>query len=46
MGKIKIKMTDLKNFDSIRLVGEEPDVLIGCFGGGSNFGGFTLPFIP
>ncbi len=30
----------------LELVGEEPDVLIGCFGGGSNFGGFTLPFIP
>lgn len=30
----------------LELVGEEPDVLIGCFGGGSNFGGFALPFIP
>lgn len=30
----------------MELAGEEPDVLIGCFGGGSNFGGFTLPFIP
>lgn len=28
------------------IVGEEPDVLIGCFGGGSNFGGFMLPFMP
>src|SRR5690349_21895060 len=26
--------------------GEEPDVVIGCFGGGSNFGGLALPFIP
>ncbi|EWG07027.1 MAG: tryptophan synthase subunit beta [Candidatus Aramenus sulfurataquae] len=25
-------------------LGEEPDVLIGCVGGGSNFGGFTFPF--
>ena len=24
--------------------GEYPDVLISCLGGGSNFGGFTLPF--
>ncbi|NUQ00350.1 MAG: TrpB-like pyridoxal phosphate-dependent enzyme [Armatimonadetes bacterium] len=24
----------------------EPDVLIACVGGGSNFGGFTFPFIP
>lgn len=28
------------------IVGEEPDVLLGCFGGGSNFGGFILPFMP
>ena len=25
--------------------GEEPDVLVGCTGGGSNFAGLTLPFI-
>ncbi|MBW9140331.1 MAG: TrpB-like pyridoxal phosphate-dependent enzyme [Candidatus Aramenus sp.] len=25
-------------------LGEEPDVLIGCVGGGSNFGGFAFPF--
>ena len=25
--------------------GEEPDVVIGCVGGGSNFGGLTIPFI-
>jgi tryptophan synthase beta chain len=24
--------------------GEYPDILISCFGGGSNFGGFTIPF--
>jgi tryptophan synthase beta chain len=28
------------------LAGEFPDVVIGCFGGGSNFGGIALPFIP
>jgi tryptophan synthase beta chain len=27
------------------MAGEEPDVLIGCAGGGSNFGGFALPFV-
>ncbi len=27
------------------LVGEYPDVLIGCHGGGSNFAGFTFPFL-
>jgi tryptophan synthase beta chain len=26
------------------LLGEKPDVLIGCVGGGSNFGGFVIPF--
>jgi len=25
--------------------GEEPDVIIGCFGGGSNFGGLALPYV-
>ena len=27
-------------------VGDYPDVLVGCVGGGSNFGGFVFPFIP
>ena len=27
-------------------VGEEPDVLIGCVGGGSNYAGFCFPFYP
>lgn len=26
--------------------GEYPDILIGCCGGGSNFGGFVFPFLP
>lgn len=30
----------------LELIGERPDVLIGCVGGGSNFGGFILPFVP
>jgi tryptophan synthase beta chain len=29
----------------MRLAGEEPDVVIGCFGGGSNFGGLALPYV-
>ena len=29
----------------LELAGEKPDVLIGCVGGGSNFGGFCLPFL-
>jgi tryptophan synthase beta chain len=30
----------------LAMIGETPDVLIGCVGGGSNFGGFSLPFLP
>ncbi|MEW6328642.1 MAG: TrpB-like pyridoxal phosphate-dependent enzyme [Candidatus Micrarchaeota archaeon] len=26
-------------------IDETPDVMIGCIGGGSNFGGFTLPYV-
>ncbi|RWW70304.1 hypothetical protein BHE74_00022019 [Ensete ventricosum] len=29
----------------LEAVGETPDVIIGCTGGGSNFGGLTFPFI-
>ncbi|MDK2372587.1 MAG: TrpB-like pyridoxal phosphate-dependent enzyme [Candidatus Korarchaeota archaeon] len=29
----------------MEIVGEKPDVLIGCVGGGSNFAGLTFPFI-
>ncbi|MBK6846351.1 MAG: TrpB-like pyridoxal phosphate-dependent enzyme [Proteobacteria bacterium] len=29
----------------LELAGEAPDVMIGCVGGGSNFGGFALPFV-
>src|SRR5262245_1897768 len=29
----------------LELAGVQPDVLIGCVGGGSNFGGFTFPFL-
>ncbi len=29
----------------MRMAGEEPEVVIGCFGGGSNFGGLALPYI-
>jgi tryptophan synthase beta chain len=30
----------------LELAGEEPDVVIGCFGGGSNFAGVALPYLP
>jgi tryptophan synthase beta chain len=29
----------------MEIAGEEPDVVIGCFGGGSNFGGLALPYL-
>src|SRR5881398_3740068 len=29
----------------LALAGEEPDVVIGCVGGGSNFGGLAIPFL-
>jgi len=29
----------------MQLAGEEPEVIIGCFGGGSNFGGLALPYV-
>jgi len=35
----------LETAQQLELIGEEPDVLIGCVGGGSNFGGFAFPFL-
>ncbi len=29
----------------MQLAGEEPEVVIGCFGGGSNFAGLALPYV-
>jgi tryptophan synthase beta chain len=29
----------------MEMAGEEPDIVIGCVGGGSNFGGLTIPFL-
>jgi tryptophan synthase beta chain len=31
--------------EQLALVGETPDLIVGCTGGGSNFGGLTFPFI-
>ena len=30
----------------LEMADADPDMLVGCVGGGSNFGGFALPFIP
>jgi tryptophan synthase beta chain len=37
-----IGLESLKQFE---IAGDYPDVVIGCAGGGSNFAGFTFPFI-
>jgi len=29
----------------MQAAGEQPDVVVGCFGGGSNFGGLALPYV-
>jgi len=34
----------LETMKQFELIDERPDVMIGCLGGGSNFGGFILPF--
>ncbi|MGE4357313.1 MAG: TrpB-like pyridoxal phosphate-dependent enzyme [Candidatus Omnitrophota bacterium] len=36
----------LETKKQLELIGEKPDILVGCVGGGSNFGGLCLPFIP
>ncbi len=32
--------------EQLKIVGDYPDVIVGCCGGGSNFGGIILPFVP
>jgi tryptophan synthase beta chain len=29
----------------MKMAGEEPDVVVGCFGGGSNFAGLAMPYV-
>jgi tryptophan synthase beta chain len=36
----------LETKKQLELVGEKPDILIACVGGGSNFGGLCIPFVP
>jgi len=36
----------LETQKQLKLIGEKPDILIGCVGGGSNFAGFCVPFVP
>lgn len=35
----------LEALDQMEMAGEYPDMVIGCAGGGSNFAGFTYPFL-
>ena len=35
----------LETLEQFEMAGEYPDIIIGCTGGGSNFAGFTFPFI-
>jgi tryptophan synthase beta chain len=35
----------LEAIDQMKLMGEYPDVIVGCTGGGSNFAGIALPFL-
>lgn len=34
----------LEAIEQFKLVDDDPDLVVGCFGGGSNFGGLALPF--
>ncbi len=38
-------ITGLESIKQFEMVDDYPDVVIGCVGGGSNMGGFTLPFV-
>ena len=36
----------LETKQQLEIAGDSPDILIGCVGGGSNFAGFSFPFVP
>ncbi|MGE5454674.1 MAG: TrpB-like pyridoxal phosphate-dependent enzyme [Methylocystaceae bacterium] len=36
----------LETKEALEMLGVKPDVVIGCCGGGSNFGGMAFPFLP
>ena len=39
-------ITGLEVKKQLEIAGDKPDILVGCVGGGSNFGGLVLPFMP
>jgi tryptophan synthase beta chain len=36
----------MEAIEQMKMAGDQADVVIGCFGGGSNFGGLAVPFVP
>ncbi|MCC6353476.1 MAG: TrpB-like pyridoxal phosphate-dependent enzyme [Verrucomicrobiae bacterium] len=38
-------VTGLECFKQMEMAGDEPDVIVGCTGGGSNFAGIAFPYI-
>ncbi len=36
----------LETKKQLEMAGVSPDILVGCIGGGSNFAGFSFPFVP
>ncbi|MFP4109345.1 MAG: TrpB-like pyridoxal phosphate-dependent enzyme, partial [Desulfonatronovibrio sp.] len=39
-------ITGLEVQKQLEIAGDKPDILVGCVGGGSNFGGLVLPYMP
>ena len=39
-------ITGLEVKKQLEMIQEQPDVLVGCVGGGSNFGGLVMPYVP
>jgi tryptophan synthase beta chain len=35
----------LETREQLKIAEVEPDIMVGCVGGGSNFGGFSIPFV-
>ncbi len=42
---IQQSVIGLETIEQFKMVEEKPDLIVGCLGGGSNFGGIALPFI-
>jgi tryptophan synthase beta chain len=42
---IQQSVIGLETIQQFKMIEENPDLIVGCLGGGSNFGGIALPFI-